>query len=120
MKVKKEIVRFMHEIKIKFCYIAFILVFLSFCAQLLHLHEVNAYFNETVEHLKFNAYDVENKNAGNRSGKFLFDALFGIEQPLVDDELDDDDDIVKACNCGKWVTCKKKKKNKNNTNNDNH
>lgn len=103
MKVKKVTVQFINEIKIQFCYIAFILIFLSFCVQLLHLREVDAYFNETIENLKFNTYNVESdKTAGNRSGKFLFDALFGIEQPLVDDDFDDDEDIVKACNCGRY------------------
>lgn len=37
----------------------------------------------------------------NRTGKFLFDTFFGIDQPLADSlTSDDDDDDGKACNCG--------------------
>lgn len=40
----------------------------------------------------------------NRTGKFLFDTLFNIRTPLVDDDFDDDDDDdVKTCNCGEFV-----------------
>lgn len=40
-------------------------------------------------------------DAGQRNGKFLFDALFGIEQSFEYDEVSDDDKI-KTCSCGKF------------------
>lgn len=55
-------------------------------------------------------YDEDGGNApvthndtqtGHRNGKFLFDALFGIDQNFEYDDVSDDDKI-KSCSCGKW------------------
>lgn len=43
---------------------------------------------------------------GNRSQRFLFDAIFGLEVPVFEEqsvEEDDDDTKVKNCSCGKCI-----------------
>lgn len=55
--------------------------------------EIATFINETQT---YSNYDISN-----RTGKFLFDALFGISQPQLDSLVDDDDDNEKACDCCK-------------------
>lgn len=46
-----------------------------------------------------------NKSSGlNRNGKFLFDALFGLESAIEEaaDEETSSSNVVKACNCGEY------------------
>lgn len=53
----------------------------------------------------FDSVAFYNKSSGlNRNGKFLFDALFGIESAIeeVADEETSSSNVVKACNCGKY------------------
>lgn len=44
-------------------------------------------------------------NGLNRNGKFLFDALFGLESAIEEaaDEETASSNVVKACNCGTFV-----------------
>jgi len=88
---------------------------------LLNVNAVNAYFNRTdalVNRYDYDTYDdnepmlnsstsnYNNNNnnhhnrtaEGHRNGKFLFDALFGIEQNIEYDDVSEGDKI-KTCNC---------------------
>lgn len=47
-------------------------------------------------------------SSGNRSSRFLFDAIFGLEVPLLEDqsvEDDEEDTNVQKCSCGKYRKC---------------
>lgn len=63
----------------------------------------------------FESFDIQYLNdsskdvlSHNRSGRFLFDAFFGIDTPpldasdLDDDDDDDEEDIPKPCKCGRY------------------
>lgn len=100
---------------LKFHVIGIILVY---C--LLNVNAVNAYFNRTDALVNRYDYDYDtyadnepilnsssiinnhtNKTGeSHRNGKFLFDALFGIEQNIEYDDVSEGD-TIKTCNCGK-------------------
>lgn len=58
-------------------------------------------FNQMISTEHYNSYFERKVN--NRSGKFLFDSFFDINQPAVDAvdfEDDDDEEETKPCKCG--------------------
>lgn len=96
-----------------FCYFEFHFIVIILVLCLPNVSEVSAYFNRS--DAVVNRHDngplmagrptvlADTNNGtmqGHRSGKFLFDSFFGIEQTIEDDEVSESDD-VKTCNCGK-------------------
>lgn len=107
MKVRKTqtpkvVVRFVFEkCRLGIC----VLVTLALSTSFVRIQEVDASHNGTLSTLANSVeFDVGNDTASgvNRTSKFLFDALFGIDQPLTYDDVDEEnDEEIKACNCGK-------------------
>lgn len=64
---------------------------------------LNAEFLELKDHILM-IYQLHFQvSSGNRTQRFLFDNIFGLEVPLLDEqsvEEDDDDTQVKKCSCG--------------------
>ena len=111
--------KFTKKTKMKSFECGFGLIAMIVGCYLMQLHKVDASFNysstmggpvnssgfNSVQFIDNGNHKSMNFNQSKRNGKFLFDALFGIEQPALADEDDDDDNDTgsefKKCNCGK-------------------
>lgn len=98
MKVKKELFQSKtYRARAANCnYIWLTALVLLASVQLMDASAIAALINDTAP------YSSEGPpEAPSRTERFLFDSLFGINQPLSDGILDDDDDDEKACDCSK-------------------
>lgn len=96
MKVKKELFQSKtYKARPANCSYVWLAAFVLLASvQLTDASAIAALVNDTAPHSSEGPPE-----APSRTERFLFDALFGINQPLSDGILDDDDDDEKACDC---------------------
>lgn len=114
MKVKKS-QRPLKNAYSQFCScIAYLL--LTICLlELIHLRvHVNGYIKDAInvtnsfQHLNTHSFNGSRESHfAKRNGRFLFDALFGLDTPPLDasdfaDEEDEEEEAPKPCKCGKY------------------